>query len=106
MKKMKVSILALSALAGGILAASAATVMTYIPYSFNVTYTNAAAVIWEVNGAPGTTGTAFPQVFSDAAAQTDGSGKITGTGWMGIEYNTNNAPFTVVGGYYHRQDRQ
>jgi hypothetical protein len=96
MKKMKVSILALSVLAGGVLAASAANVTTYTPYSLDVTYTNAAAAAWEVNGAPATTGTAYPQVFSDVTAQTDGSGKITGWGAMYIAYNTNEIPYTVV----------
>jgi hypothetical protein len=85
----------LSALAGGILAASAASVTTITPYSFNVNYTNAQAVVWEVNGAPGTTGTAFPQVEPDASVQTDESGKITGTGWMYIDYNTNGTPYTA-----------
>jgi hypothetical protein len=96
MKKMKVSILALSVLAGGVLAASAANVTTYTPYSLDVTYTNAAAAVWEVDGAPATTSTAYPQVFSEVTAQTDGSGKITGWGEMYIAYNTNEVPYTVL----------
>jgi hypothetical protein len=96
MKKIKVSILALSALAGGILAASAATVTTYVPYSFDAPYTNAAAAVWEVTGAPATTATTYPQIFSEVTVTTDDSGKIMGWGPMYIEYNTNETPYTVV----------
>jgi len=96
MKRIRVSILALSALAGGILAASAANVTTYTAYNLNVQYTNAAAAAWEVSGAPATTGTNLPKVFQYVTAQTDGSGKITGGGVIFIYETTNAVPVQSV----------
>lgn len=99
MKKMKVSILALSALAGGILAASAAsTVTTYRAYELYATYTNADAKVWSVNGGPETPpGAIYPQfVYQYGSVDTDGAGKIYGVGVWHVYYNTNHTPFSLV----------
>jgi len=100
MKKMKVSILALSALAGGILAASAANTITYRAYNSWMYYTNADAKIWSVSGGPETgPGAIYPQFsYTGGSVSTDASGKVSGYGQWVITYNTNGVPFSVLNG--------
>lgn len=97
---MKVSILALSALAGGILAASAANTTTYRAYNTWLNYTNADAKIWSVSGGPETgPGAIFPRVsYEGGSIDTDASGKVSGYGQWVITYNTNGVPFSVING--------
>lgn len=97
---MKVSLLALTALAGGILAASAAgTITTYRAYQMSGNYTNVDAKVWSVNGGPETPpGAIYPQFVYQGGGNvdTDGSGKIYGVGVWHIYYSSNSAPFSVV----------
>ncbi|MCX6928630.1 MAG: hypothetical protein NT154_36275 [Verrucomicrobia bacterium] len=91
---MKVSILALSVLVGGAVFASAATTTEYRSYYVYSTTTNVTASFWDISGAAESL-TGFPDVFdSSVYCNTDGSGKITGAGWTGIDFNTNYVPFT------------
>ena len=93
MKKMKVGMLALSALAGGILAASAA-VETFTPYQLYVNYTNETAKVWDVYGAPIVYGgSAYTE--SSVYVSTDSAGKIAGSGfWAIYKSETNRWPVT------------
>ena len=94
MKKIKVSILALSVLVGGAVFASAANATTYTTYHVSATETNPTASFWDVYGAP-TTPSGFPEVGSSVSASTDGSGKIVGAGMVYIDFNTNFIPFSA-----------
>jgi hypothetical protein len=94
MKKLLVSALALSTLAGGMSAASAA-VETFMLYNLNFTFTNPEMTVWRVNSGPQTTSGAASSINSDLSLNTDGSGKISGSGWMFINYGTN-AGFSQV----------
>jgi hypothetical protein len=94
MKKLKISLLALSVLAGGSLVASAAAATTYTAYNLFAAWTN--ITVWDVDGAITTSGTTFPQVDNDTFVSTDGSGKITGGGFLTVDYNTNNVPWSRI----------
>jgi hypothetical protein len=94
MKKVKISLLALSVLAGGSLAASAAAAgTTFNAYSLDAAFTN--LTVWSVNGAV-TTSSGFPAIDNDTFVSTDGSGKISGGGELTINYNSNNVPVSVL----------
>ena len=106
MMKMKVGLLALSVLAGGMLAAVAAT-NTFSAYGLRVNYdNNADAKIWSVSGGPLNPADAiYPHFEYDSGGQlvdTDGSGKISGVGQWTVTYSPSGTPFstfygTVVG---------
>lgn len=95
MKKLIVSLLALSALAGGSLSASAAAAgVTYQSYFVDVSWTNLE--YWTVSGSISSPGgsTTFPVIINNTFVATDGSGKIAGGGEMDLSYNTNGFPFS------------
>src|SRR5436309_15607850 len=87
MKTVKISLLALSTWMGITLSCSRA-VETFTAYGLDVKWTNSAAVVWSVRGAPRTPGGAVPGISQSSSVQTDGSGKITGSGTVDITYNS------------------
>jgi hypothetical protein len=90
MKKQKISLLALAVLAGGITAASAATPI-YRSYQLFINTTNSTR-IWDVWGiAQPVSG--FPSVQQNVNVDMDSSGKIIGSGFIRLDFNTNNAPY-------------
>jgi hypothetical protein len=94
MSEAKRTLMAVCILAGGVLSARAAT-EAFTAYNLRIDYTNSAAGYWSVNGGPRTTGTVFTQMLpSQTTVQTDGSGKISGAGWMLVTYNANGVPFS------------
>src|ERR1044071_2419143 len=65
-------------------------------YNLDIRYTNSSAQYWSVNGGPSTTGTSFLGIDpSNGYVQTDGSGRITGSGELTVTYNTSGVPFSV-----------
>lgn len=90
MKKLKISLLALSVVAGGITVASAATEINR-SYTFSVNSTNIAR-IWYVYGIPVPV-TGFPSIQDGTSVDVDASGKIIGSGFIRVDFNTNNAPY-------------
>jgi len=82
--------LALAVMAGGMMAASAATVTIYNAYDITADFTNAAKVL-DIFGGPATV-SGFASITSDLDYNVDGSGKITGAGWVRIDYSSNAAP--------------
>src|SRR5205809_5271295 len=93
MKNAKIRMLVWSLLTAGILVTSAAT-NYLVAYNLDAAWTNAEATVWDVNGAPRTPGGGFPEVSQSSAVQTDGAGKISGTGSMEITYNSTGVPFS------------
>jgi hypothetical protein len=97
MKKVKISLLALSILAGGSLAASAAaSPVTYGAYILDLGFTNLE--VWSIEGAISSPSgsTTFPIIENNTFAETDGSGKITGGGDLTISWNSNNVPESIL----------
>jgi hypothetical protein len=100
MKKTRVSLLALAVLAGGMLAAAAAT-NTFRAYELNADYDdNANAKIWWVRGGPeNPTDAVYPHfAYQNGSLVTDGSGKISGMGEWRITYSSSGTPFTTFYG--------
>ena len=94
MRKVNIPLLALSICA--LNTASVNAVETFTAYNLDISYTNSSAQYWSINGGPTTTGTSFLQIFpSSTDVQTDGSGKITGTGELMVTYNTAGVPYSV-----------
>src|SRR5690242_6287070 len=92
MNRIKISLLALTLSA--ISFSAAAATETFTAYGLDITWTNSAAVIWDVNGAPRTPGGALPEITQSVAVDTDASGKITGSGTMAIAYNSTGLPLS------------
>jgi len=93
MKKTKVGMLALAVLAGGSLVASAATTETFRTYWWDAFFPDSTK-IWDVSGGPSSIATTAPFITSYLDARTDGAGKIMGSGWLGVTYNSNGVPFS------------
>jgi len=94
MRKIKITVLALSICALTTTALRAADPLT--AYNLDIRYTNNSAQYWSVNGGPTTTGTSFLGVFpSGSSVQTDGSGRISGSGELTVTYNTSGLPYSV-----------
>jgi len=94
MRKLKNTLLVLSICAVSTTALRAADPQT--AYNLDIRYTNTTAQYWSVNGGVTTTGTSFLGVSpSGSSVQTDGSGRITGTGALIVTYNTSGLPFSV-----------
>jgi hypothetical protein len=92
MKKLKVSLLALSFVAGGIAVASAASSEVYRSYTVSAYSTNSTRV-WDVYGIARPV-SGYPSVQQNVDAYTDASGKIIGSGFIRLDFNTNNAPYS------------
>jgi hypothetical protein len=100
MKKTKLSLLAISVLVVGTLAASAATT-TYRAYRLDVRCDdNANAKVWSVRGGPqNPVDTIYPHFdYRGGSVDTDGSGKISGVGEWRITYSSTGTPFTTFYG--------
>jgi hypothetical protein len=96
------SLLALCAMASGFTTLRGAEAFT--AYRLNITFTNAEAAYWSVNGAPKTTGTLFTQILpSSTSVQTDNSGKISGNGMLTVLYNTAGVPYSTFAVSYSGQ---
>lgn len=91
MKMTKLSIWALAVTAAGVCAGFAAD-ETFVPYTLSASFTNSQA-IWEVTRGPVSVA-GFPEITTSVNLQTDGAGKITGGGTMGIVYNSGGLPFS------------
>jgi len=66
----------------------------FIAYSLSNNF--ATPTIWSVDGGPATLQGASPFISDSIVLQTDGAGKVTGTGWFWIDYVTApSAPFFV-----------
>ncbi len=92
MKKLKLSMVALAVAIAGSLSAKAVDTL----YWLEVEFTNTTATIWEVWGIPQTT-SGFPAIENwSINADTDGSGKVSGYGVVGIEENTNGVPWSYI----------
>ena len=92
MKKLKVSLLALSFVAGGIAVASAASSEVNRSYTLSVFTTNSTR-IWDVYGIARPV-SGYPSVQQNVNVGTDDSGKIIGSGFIRLDFNTNNAPYS------------
>jgi hypothetical protein len=99
MKLTRLSILALSFLAGGSLAA-AAGVTTYQAYSCSASFTNEDMKVWTVSGGPMTApGDTYPTVgYGGGVVTTDSAGKVSGVGMWVIRYNADSRPASAVFG--------
>ncbi len=99
MKKTKVSLLALSVLVVGTLAASAETTI-YNAYSLSANYTNVDARVWSVDGGPENPSDAiFPQLdYRGGSVGTDSSGKISGVGRWTVTYSSSGTPSSTFYG--------
>jgi hypothetical protein len=98
MRKIKISLLALSTCVLGTTAHTAVVggVETFTAYNLGINYTNSSAQYWSINGGPNTTGTSFLQIFpSLTSVMTDGSGHISGSGELVVTYNTAGVPFSI-----------
>ena len=94
MRKVKITLLALSICAVTSTALRAAE--TFTAYNLGINYTNNSAQYWSVNGGPTTTGTSFLQIVPGFPyVQTDGFGHISGSGALTVTYNTAGVPFSV-----------
>ena len=91
MKLTKLSMLTLAMAVGG-MSASLAADETFVPYTLSATFTNSQA-IWEMTRGPVSVA-GFPEVDAGVSVQTDGTGKITGGGTVGIVYNSGGLPFS------------
>ena len=91
-------LLAVCAMASGLTSARAAEAFT--AYNLNLAFTNAQASVWNVTGAPQTTGTTYLTVTpGGTSVQTDNAGHISGYGLLTVAYNTAQLPlstFTVT----------
>src|SRR5262245_54072932 len=101
MKKLKVGMLALSVLAGGLTFATAAsTPETFSQYEVYMDWQNttnqndvtSTALLFLPNRSVSTPLGTFPQLTSFVDLRTDGSGKITGSGYLTIRYSSNALP--------------
>ena len=97
MKKVKVSLLALCALAGGVLVASAAKGDKGFTYDLNVTFTNPVTIV-DISGVPQVNTNFSLTAGEQGVALTDGSGKLDGVWDMYITGLSNAAP--LVDGDY------
>jgi hypothetical protein len=97
MKKVKVSLLALCAFAGGALVASAAKGDKGFTYDLNVTFTNPVTIL-DISGVPQVNTNFSLNAGNQGVALTDGSGKIDGVWDMYITGLSNAAP--LVDGDY------
>ena len=88
MNKTKQTILALAFAASSGSASFADE--TFVPYTLSATFTNSQA-IWEVTRGPVSVA-GFPDINAGVNVQTDGAGKITGGGTVGIVYNAGGLP--------------
>src|SRR4051812_24824920 len=70
--------------------ATGSSAETFTAYALTMNFSN--ATIWTVNGGPATIG-GFPFISPSIVLHTDGAGKITGTGWFWVDYET--APYTA-----------
>ncbi len=98
MKKLQVSLLALSLLAGGSLAASAAAVHTGSDYDVTISWTNPAPTsifLLENVPVPDTNASVNVQVLQDDVS-TDGSGKIDGAAVYRITFSSGASNNTVL----------
>ena len=73
---------------------SSAATNNLVGYGLDASWTNTQAAVWDVRGAPRTSGGSFPELSQSAAVQTDAAGKISGTGTMEITYNSTGVPFS------------
>jgi hypothetical protein len=92
-KTFRILPLILAFSAGPSLASGAAE--TYVAYNLRADFTNVEAEIWDVHGAPRTVPSAFPAITPSVTVQTDGSGKISGTGSLEILYDSTSFPFST-----------
>ena len=100
MKKLKVSILALSVLVGGAVFASAATSATIMSTS-DVFLTNAPApLIWSSPDALPTFSLFTNVDYQAQVVNTDGNGKIAGVANIVHFYNTSGTNVTAIGSWY------
>src|SRR5689334_20813370 len=97
MKKVKVSLLALCALAGGALVASAAKGDKGFTYNLDVTFTNPVTIL-DISGVPQVNTNFSLLAGNEGVAMTDGSGKLDGVWDMYITNLTAAAP--LVDGDY------
>ena len=97
MKKVKVSLLALCALAGGALVASAAKGDKGFTYDLDVTFTNPVTIL-DISGVPQVNTNFSLTAGNEGVAMTDGAGKIDGVWDMYITNLTAAAP--LVDGDY------
>jgi hypothetical protein len=93
MKNAKILMLVWLVVTAANLVTSAAT-NNLVAYNLDAVWTNTEATVWDVNGAPRTPGGGFPEISQSSAVQTDGAGKISGTGSMEITYNSTGVPFS------------
>jgi hypothetical protein len=91
MKKTKLSMLALTIAASGMSTGYSAN-ETFVPYTLSAMFTNSQA-IWEVTRGPVSVA-GFPEINAGVNVQTDGTGKITGGGTVGVVYNSGGLPFS------------
>jgi hypothetical protein len=100
MKALNSSLLALSCLAGGILAASAGNPVTYMAYNSYMRYTNVESRYWSASGGPTTfPTTTFPRLeYQGGSIYTDGAGKITGYASWYIYYDATGSPWSRIEG--------
>jgi len=98
MKNVKVSLLVLSVLAGGAMAASAAAEIP-IAFGLDMRFTNGTAV-WSISGGPVTTSSTItgttPEISVDASVSTDESGKIMGGGLLFARFASNGVPSAAL----------
>jgi len=99
MKNTKVSLLALSVLAMGMLVASAETT-TYHAYSMSASYTNVEAKVWSVGGGPENPPDAiYPQLeYRGGSVDVDSSGKVSGVGRWTVTYSASGTPSSTFYG--------
>lgn len=100
MNKIKVSLMAVSVVVLGTLAASAATT-TYRAYNLNLNWNNnLSAKIWSVNGGPeNPTDAVYPHFdYRGGSVDTDSSGKISGVGRWRVTYSASSTPYTTFYG--------
>jgi len=91
MRAKDLTILALAVTAGGMLAASNAA-ETFQVYGLSAQFANSQN-IWDVTDGPQSV-SGFPAVVANFSVQTDGAGKITGAGWLRVDYNLGGMPFS------------
>ena len=84
------------------MSAASAAVETFMLYNLNFNFTDSTMEVWNVGGNNGggnigvnTTGGAATSISSDFSLNTDGSGKISGSGFMFVNYNVGHSLIVV-----------